>query len=373
MRENSASSRENDDPADVPPLAGGLPALPERDPERIAFRLWNDGRVDEAIAFLEEHITAERQRRRQARASADAPPSGLSGWDATLEPASGWRERHRNALAPTDFNAYGAPASTIDVTPKRGDAILPERRSGRRKAWVMGLGLALVASAGAGLFWAGPGDRLGDEAILAAVGSETSPEAPLVEPDNAISSEGQVEVAAPQTEDAAADTPPPEMASANELQGADERAIAGAGDSNAPPPEMLSEGSGWDPIEPESTASITPAPEDALVENEAVMEARLPRQRPEPPAGLRSDPSETAVIEPVIVYDNAPNPQPVEPAPLPIFGQPFPRATLTPAEYQALLERRAWAQQYAAQRRAFAERQAEYAPPVILPPAYRLP
>jgi hypothetical protein len=35
----------------------------------------------------------------------------------------------------------------------------------------------------------------------------------------------------------------------------------------------------------------------------------------------------------------------------PVLGRAFPRRTLTPAEYQALVERRAWAERYTAERR----------------------
>src|SRR5882724_4591637 len=35
-------------------------SLPESDPERVAFNLWNEGRVDEAIQFLEREIATRR-------------------------------------------------------------------------------------------------------------------------------------------------------------------------------------------------------------------------------------------------------------------------------------------------------------------------
>ena len=89
------------------------------------------------------------------------------------------------------------------------------------------------------------------------------------------------------------------------------------------------------------------------------MLARLPSPRPEPPAGLsfvspRPTPAQIAASAPI---DARPEPQSGGGLPLPFYGNDGApaRETLTPAEYQALLERRALAEDYIARRRAMAE------------------
>jgi hypothetical protein len=124
-------------------------------------------------------------------------------------------------------------------------------------------------------------------------------------------------------------------------------------------------------IDPETTASIDAGP--SPIEEPAVLEpARLPRERPEPPATVGQQDTPTVVEEPGFVPADGmevpviggPGPQGVPVVP---FDPLNPPATLTPAEYQALLERRAWATEYAARRRAVAEGRTtgEHSPVVI--------
>jgi hypothetical protein len=70
--------------------------------------------------------------------------------------------------------------------------------------------------------------------------------------------------------------------------------------------------------------------------------------------------------KPVVV---TPDVEPLDAAMLPSFDPMNPPPTLTPAEYQALLARRAWAADYAARRRALAESRAMDEPlglPIII-------
>lgn len=346
------------------PGRGGLPsagALVVADPERVAFDLWNEGRVDEAVAYLENQIAEARRKRREGREPSSDRPAGLTGWDATLEPVSSWRERHRSALAASDFNAYGASAPTIDVTPTRADAITPARRRGGRRAWVMGITLAMLGVAAGSLYFAGSRDAgPSAETLLAALGD--APEA---------NDGGAAPVAADPQTVAEESTPSDEVA--EDAEAVADLLPAGVVE-DVPPPEAGASGSGWDALGPESTASIGPPADKEAEKLAPVTEARLPRLRPEPPAGLRPEPQQAADAEPNVVGPPPPEPPPVyAEADATGYGLPYPRATLTPAEYQALLERRAWATQYAAERRAYAERRAEFVPILVPAPVYRAP
>jgi hypothetical protein len=139
-------------------LGGGALSVPETDPEQIAFKLWNEGRVDEAIRFLEREVAAERSRRAVSQDD-DAELPLLLPDAAKIEPVSNWRDRHRAALEPAKFNAFGATVHTIDLVAEQADAILPHPARGRRRAgWIMGIGVAALAVSAAGAFWgAGPG------------------------------------------------------------------------------------------------------------------------------------------------------------------------------------------------------------------------
>ena len=141
------------------------------------------------------------------------------------------------------------------------------------------------------------------------------------------------------------------------------------------------EGTAPDAVPPAETASTEP---DAI-EAQPTVEARLPRARPEPPASVverASQPQVVALEEPEIpdselplvvseppqteaeiasVESDVPVYGPDGPvriyrhirrAPYPLLpGRAFPRRSLTPAEYQALVERRALAERYTAERR----------------------
>lgn len=147
------------------------------------------------------------------------------------------------------------------------------------------------------------------------------------------------------TEPGAASMAPP--VAAVERTTADEPPVAEeALDDSAtpPPPEDFTEEAALDD-------SATPPPPDELDEAPVVepVVARLPRERPEPPAGVIFAPRPTVAssapdIAPSPQVYSPPGPQPqVAEMPLPFYDQDgLPqRQTLTPAEYQALLARRA--------------------------------
>jgi hypothetical protein len=423
--------------------------VPETDPERVAYAMWNEGRADEAIALLEQHLTAERSRRRETAlvlASDD-------GKDAIrVEPTSEWRERHRAALASGDFNAFGASTHTIDITPTQADAVVPHTARGSlRVGWLMGVCLAVLCVSAAGSYFvARDGGMttllsateevvadLNPAATAPAMNDEEAAETNLavIEPDadSADVPPNEIElvdippaaedavVVPPEAEtpadNAAVSSPPEENAALDDVASAAPEEVAAPVEvavASIPPTENTPRddvGSA-----PPVDASLLPAPSDTAVENTAatdapvsaddapavtasveailetlapppIVEARLPRSRPEPSASVieRASRSEVVVSEeppipdsdlplvvseppqteaevasiesdvpvygpdgPVRVYRHirrAPYP--------PVLGRAaFPRRTLTPAEYRALVERRAWAERYTAERRS---------------------
>lgn len=381
-------------------------AVPDTDPERIAYNLWREGKVDEAIAFLEREITTERSRRRETALVAAAGSDVVS-----VEPASDWRERHKAALSDKDFNAFGASAQTIDITPTPADAIVAHAR-GRsvRPAWLVAL--LVLAGIGAALatnLW-DTRERIYELAALPMLASEPTADAEQApatqaadveptpaEPETEVAAIGPdpdaVDVPPPETE--VAEIPPPDSATIEELPPpppgaapieASEPVESEGASAPVPPEEAFGQTSSKPPDEeelsgPETTASVESMPIDA--ESAPVVEPRLPRVRPEPSpevvaaANAAPEPEPLVIPEPEIpmilgepettlgeIPDSVPVYRPGQvrifgpirrlagaPRPLPLDDPSFQR-TLTPAEYQALLERRAWAQHYAAQRRA---------------------
>jgi hypothetical protein len=354
-------------------------AAPDIDPERIAYRLWNEGRIDEAIEFLEREIAAERGRH---RATALVPATGLDM--RPVEPASDWRQRHKTALTKADFTAFGAAAHTIDVTATPADAILAHRaKRPSRRTWIMALIVAAGFGAAGMAVWAPPGDRqlagVADstpEPIPQAPAAVTEPAAvddprdsaqPAAGSALAVAPDAEV-IEAPPPETEVVETPPPNPDALAELPPppAGAAPIAPADDTASTitlPGEL--------PSEPPTTASIALDP--SAEEQAAALEAPLPRPRPEPSpeivAALNAQPAPDVIPEPPVTGAD------VVPDVVPVYGpngvriyrpvrrlagapqrlppvDPFFHPALTPAEYQALLERRAWAQHYAAQRRA---------------------
>lgn len=402
--------------------------VPETDPERVAYAMWNEGRADEAIELLERHLAAERDRRRE---TALVPVSATGSDAARIEPASDWRERHQAALSPAEFNAFGASAHTIDITPTPADAIVPHSvRGSLRTGWLIGVSLVVLSISAAAAYFV---TRDGDIATILtaaepvadaepATAAVTEPKLAAVEPDVdgadapppdetpvdtevadiSPSADEIVEVPPPE-EDApvgdVASTPPEEDATSDDVASIAPEENAPRDDVASAPPvdaSLLPAPSNAESTDtfaadvsapgaaaPETTASIEPASEAA--ESAPIVEARLPRQRPEPPASFierASAPQVAALEEPDISAPDSPlivsEPPPTEaeiasvepevpvygpdgpvrvyrhirrmPYP-PVPGRAFPRRTLTPAEYRALVERRAWAERYTAERR----------------------
>jgi hypothetical protein len=368
-------------------------ATDDRDAERVAFALWREGRTDEAIAFLEREILLEKDRAWKEAAFAGrqephfekpapevivtpAPPA-----PEAVEPKRG-RKRGRSAtpVSEPSFSDASAPlielpAERIAVTPA-ADALPVERRTGRGPAIVAAIGLVVVGAAAAANYWDGHRDALKPERVAPAIETEAGNAAALppatevnqptlatMEP--AVAAEEPATVAAipaPQeSEDASAEElPPPALE--------DEETVALA---EPEPEEPDFADAATPPDEPDLADSVTPPQEvdEGAVAPEPPLVARLPRQRPEPPANIALVVPPPARAEPVRV-------EPPEPASedVPLYDMPAEpfygpdgrpvQQTLTPAEYQALLERRAIAEEYVAQQRAIAEE------PV--PPARRL-
>ena len=135
MLENNTTSEDANAGEEIlPPSAGGSlarsvgtsVAVPETDPERIAYNLWNEGRVDEAIQFLDREIAARRHGQLRRRLvggpfppQAERNPAGVrlarpaprrscrgfqrlrrGGVDAGAVGATGGRDRAASAEAP---------------------------------------------------------------------------------------------------------------------------------------------------------------------------------------------------------------------------------------------------------------------------------
>lgn len=384
MSEESAMFRHEQGEDDREPAAaehgavagGGALAVPETDPEQIAFKLWNEGRVDEAIRFLEQAAAAERKRR---SASREEDSAILLPDNTKIEPVSDWRDRHRAALEPAKFNAYGSAVPTIDLVAGPGDGILPHAPRGRRRAgWILGIGIAALAVSAAGAFWGGGPDVLKQAAL------------PFLEPSAQDSPRGVVATAegersvtevalAPAMPSARAPLPTADAAAAEA-----EPAEAAADEDDIPPPddEVVPEEGVENADESPDTAA--PAPPDANPEELAeattdpdrvkddaaatpVAAARLPRQRPEPPKRIASAPRRigappSTLDDQRLRLAGAPDPalryfRRYSPSydPRVVYYDPRTVRPLTPAENQILLARRAWAQDYAARRRAWAE------------------
>lgn len=423
--------------------------VPETDPERVAYAMWNEGRADEAIALLEQHLMSERNRRRETA----LVPASDDGKDAIrVEPASEWRERHRQALASGDFNAFGASTHTIDITPTQADAVVPHTARGSlRVGWLMGVCLAvLCVSAAGGYFVARDG---GMTTLLTATEEAVADLKPAATAPAVKDEEAETDLAAVEPDADSADVPPDEIELVETAPVAEDVVVvppeADTQADNAAASLLTEEGSAAlddialaapeevaapvevasAPIPPKENtprddvastppvdASLLPAPSDTDVEDTAAtdvpepaaevppitasieqapdalapqttVEARLPRSRPEPPAAVverASGPEVVAAEEPPIPDSDLPlvvsEPPQTEAevasieSDVPVYGPDgpvrvyrhirrtpyppvlgravFPRRSLTPAEYQALVERRAWAERYTADRRS---------------------
>lgn len=383
---------------DEPKVVPGALAVPETDPEKIAFAMWNEGRIDEAIEFLQGQISVERDRRRE---TALVPAGGPGEDEVRVVPATDWRERHRSALAKGDFNAFGATIHTVDIKATPADAIVahPPRRS-RRAGWLMGVAVAVIGISAAAAYLKGGDDFAELAALPSALPAQTEPAATpepvsvAAKPEMEIATVEPSDVAASVTPSEAADAKPPEVADLPpESEPVEETASTPV---DEPPDEAIADNAdlGASPDDasapaPQTTASIAPAPEQT-----PILEPRLPRQRPEPPASFTQTAAAEAAPDPLVIpepdvplvvsepevrviggpefpalYAEVPR-QPNRPLrPVrrllpgigPVYDSSYP-ATLTPAEYQALLERRAWAQRYSAERRTRAEGRITFLP-----------
>ena len=329
LENNTTSADANAGEEILPPSAGGSlarsvgtsVAVPETDPERIAYNLWNEGRVDEAIQFLDREIAA----RRHGGSSAGDLSADLSHpKPSAIPPVSDWRDRHRAALA-ADFNAYGAAGSTLELSAQPADAIVPHPpKRPFRGAWIMGLCLAAAGLSGAALMSSG---RIGESADTALPVTQAAREvAPVaIVPATDVASAKSDTNAAPSNLDqpsaleagavsAAADAAPPVEDNGTPNPEASNAAFAenvpDATDTTPPDEELPPTGdaiaSDTKDVAPETTASI-----DTNADAAAQPEVRLPRQRPEPPAQVAARPAKSqrsVEASPSVIY--APNPPP---------------------------------------------------------------
>ncbi len=385
--------------------------LDEQDAERVAFAMWRDGRADDAIAFLEREILLERDRlwkrhvfssreefsgRKEPHFSDPAPTVMVTPPPADEERAQSRRKRRRDAMSVSEpvFSDASAPlielsAETVAVSSdeaEESDLVSPRVRIGSGPAIVAAVGLVIIGIAAAANFWHNHrSDAKVERAATAvtvepaATGTEAPPPVIIQATPSAASDDPQAQDATPL--DAA---PPPEpttdMPPAVEPDGAatemdtppetkaepDHAAAATAVPDGA---VALYEAGHAD----EALDDSTTPPDDAALEPEPLVTvARLPRERPEPAAGMTFAPPAPVSVPPSVGH-RAPRAAIASVAPRaadlpnPFYGTDGSpqRETLTPAEYQALLERRALAEEYVARRHA--EQPVPIGRPILLP------
>ncbi len=401
--------------------------LDSKEAERVAFAMWREGRTDDAIAFLEREILLEKDRmwKRETFAGRREPHFGKPAPEVIVPPViddakpkrRSKRSGNTTPVSEPHFSDASAPVIdlTAQITAKVPPEALPERHMGRGPAVVAAIGLIIVGAAAAANIWdnhragtriehvapalgnmapqtssalpakaeatpkvtaeAAPAaaaqtpavtpvafetPTVADTVSPTAVRSAAEPLGPPMPPQPTVAAEASMP--APEPVDAAPPAAPEEAVALAEPQ--DDPAA----EDSATPPDELDEAALPDEEVP---------PDDAVPPDEAAppaepLVARLPRQRPEPPANLVLIPPRPTQVSPAPAqaYQATPN-NPIDARPpepkVAALPQPFydagglpARSTLTPAEYQALLERRAAAEDYVAQRHALAE---EMGPP----------
>ncbi len=160
-----------------PTLGENTLVVQDRDAERVAFKLWSEGRTDDAIAFLEREILLAKdlawkrnsdasEDRREPRFEAPAPTVIVP---PSPRPAEGRRKRlgrgARQGIVVSEpaFSDASAP-TTIELAAERvgsasggtGGSILaryPAGRIGRGPAWIAAIGLVIVGVAAAANIW----------------------------------------------------------------------------------------------------------------------------------------------------------------------------------------------------------------------------
>jgi hypothetical protein len=392
-------------PSHEMPPEPGLPARIERktraltpeeqDAERVAFAMWREGRTDDAIAFLEREILLEKDRlwKRDTLSGRREPHFGESAPEVIVTPppvaeAKPKRKRRRSPhSAPVSEPSFSdASAPVIDLsaeTVASAPFVPPPSRMGRGPAIVAAVGLVIVGFAAAANIW-------DNQRFATSVRHEPTLVVPPATDNDGPASTASVTPAAvkPVNEPAAApasvpatakpaalDIPPPLVPATAAPAEIDAAGIVDPDEIVTEPEEALA-------LAQPGDDSTSPPDEMALIDEEPtpIAAPRLPRQRPEPPVGA-TDPQpppeqQTAAISPAPLVVAEPPPAYIPPpAPIPSgpFAQPEPQAsgalprpfygadgvphreTLSPAEYEALLARRAAAEEYTAQRRALAE------------------
>jgi hypothetical protein len=342
-------------------------AVPESDPERVAFNLWNSGQIDEAIQFLEHEIAAERARAPSRRTLSQARRKILGDKAEAMfsasDPVMERQKRRLRALGAADFSATGAPVGQIDLVAVPADQVVPAFTR-QRRVWPLAAALCLLTVfglAGANYYYGADGART-ELALPAATPDEPTATASLPAASTATVTADTTASAEDAFDPEEIVELPPEV----DADGIDEAPPAEDFGDDAALPGEADDAAAAEPVESPAAADSAPPEEVAALEPEAV---RLPRQRPEPPAAALEAASRPASVEeptvPLVLGAPPATLQPPRPLvgrPLPVFGPPpaedpdfEQRATLTPEEHQRLLERRALAEDYAARQRALAD------------------
>jgi hypothetical protein len=407
--------------------------------EGVAFALWNEGRKDEAIEFLERQIAREREpggghsvptKGRAAFRAVGAgafavvliavgaalwvnrdEAAGFFGRTAIMQ-AQAEAEAREDPLAAAEKNIESAPelaevAPEVEVTPEvdvisettrdtvpglaNGSADVREIALWEPAAPVSPAPMQDSTAAAepdpqpeadaAEAFTAAAEVEPEEDADLAqgsVIPAEPEAGAPLAESSAAVARPEPEAV--PEVAQAATDTQPERQAPldhlrvAAALQAGAQMAAAEVETQSSPPAEAAPQSpapvepvatldavASADPIEPEGgpRADAEPAP--------PVIEARLPRARPESATAIAEAPARAAVVA---AADNPPPVEALVPV-LPMHPEPYPPMVFEPAPLPPeLAYNRARAERYLAMRRAMAERRAGGRVYVAPPPQY---
>ena len=323
------------------PAGEGEAAVPPDPSEGVAFALWNEGRKEEAIAFLERQIALQKQPGPDVIFTDPSPRGWMrlpirAGVAAMMLFAIGgalWAGLNPSGIDP-DSSVSAAPEQVLEAKSEPAPAASPAPPAARPEQ---------------------PGEQAEESStspapMLAAV--EPPPEDPMGPPVRTI---------------AGAREEPPETGLAGLTPASGPATEANEAETEAPFDELPEEALGETPDEP-LRAVVAKASQNAAIAPD-VPEARLPKPRPEisageamalvrPPQRAAPPAPQTPVRERRQAQASAPPPETYGPPPgaVPTYG-PYGEPQWIIVNPR-LAERRAAAEHYIAQRRAMAERRA---------------